>query len=212
MIKNFYLFLEGIDFEGNFTPLYHITYRLDKILETDSLVPGNPSRGPKGICLTRSKYFEHNGIQIRLILNRELLLRDGYQIYPLDEWALSSPEIGTDNKRKHVTNRKDWVNRNSIKRHFGKSNFPSLLSGQRPISHGPSKFISSNKSRGLEVEYEERILKIVKNLGRYIYAINFVDSEVYNLSKKVVVDYLKKYPNIKILIGKFRFKELNINS
>lgn len=44
--------IEGIDFEGNFTPLYHTTYYIKDIIRTDSLKPDKPSRRPKGICLT----------------------------------------------------------------------------------------------------------------------------------------------------------------
>lgn len=213
---------EGIDFEGNFTPLYHITYRLSEILKADSLIPGNPIRGPKGICFTRSKYFSHGGLSIRLILNRELLLRDGYRIYPLDEWALSRPkDIKTGKEAtwpykgsEHVTKRSEWVNKSAIKSHqMGKSNFNALKSGKRPISHNIKGL--PNKSSGLEVEYEERILTPVKNLGKYIYAINFVTPDFYTKSnypidklRDTIMSYIEKYPHIKILTGLHRFEEI----
>jgi len=204
---------EGVDFKENFTPLYHITSfsSLEVILKTDLLKASNVSRGPRGICLTRSKFFEHGGFSCRLILNYEKLKLDGYRTYPLDEWALSPPKFDNGN-RIYPTNRKDWMNKDlKNKKHFGKSNFSKLIGGQRPISHN-IKGLPNDKESGLEVEYEERILKDIKNLGKYIYGINFV--EFINRNKDyyydAVKEYLQKYPHIKIFKGQFFLKEVTL--
>jgi hypothetical protein len=210
---------EGIDFEGNFTPLYHITGYIREIIKDDTLKPGRPSRGPKGICLTRSKYFSHSatghGSAPRIILNREALLQDGYKIYPLDEWTLKRPENLSDKTKViHPDTRDKWINKEAIKNHMGKSQFPALKAGKRPISHNIEGL--PDKSRGLEVEYEERILTDVKNLGKYIYAFNFATEDQYTQNRwsgepsyKETIDlYKSKYPHIKVLIGLTRFKEV----
>ncbi len=213
IIKSFVEWLnEGVDFKDNFTPLYHITrfYGLEKILETDLLKHGNPARGPKGICLTRSKFFEHAGVECRLILNYEKLKLDGYRSYPLDEWALSSPKGDPNGNRIYSTNRKEWVNKDSIGRfHMGKSNFSNI--SKRPISHN-IKGLSKDKNNGLEVEYEERILKDIKNLGKYIHGINLVGKPIKYQSTvyKTIKEYLQIYPHIKIYTGQFFLKEVNI--
>ena len=214
---------EELYFEGNFTPLYHITRSLRDIIKDDMLKIGRPARGPRGICLTRSKYFSHSGAghgaSPRIILNREALLRDGYRIYPLDEWSLTRPESATGKgtlNRVYPQTRDKWVNKDVIKRfHMGKSQFPALKSGKRPISHN-IEGLPNDKHSGLEVEYEERILTDVKNLGKYIYAFNFENEEQYTQhrwsgepSYKELIDlYKAKYPHIKVLLGLTHFKEV----
>lgn len=215
MILSFLDFISeefGIDFEGNFTPLYHITGSLNKILDDDMLKFGQPSRGPRGLCFTRSKYYSHGGMTPtpRLILNRELLVMDGYRSYPIDEWILKSKPGGIESDT-WVTER-PWSDKSLIQRlkgkvHFGKSQFPNLQSGKRPIHHNIKKLPKDVRS-GLEVEYEERILKEITNLGKYIYAINFKDEKQYEIYKIWVDKYLLKYPHIKILLGLHRFKEV----
>ena len=208
------------------------------IIKDDTLKPGRPTRGPRGICLTRSKYFSHGGIghgtSPRILLNREALLQDGYKIYPLDEWTLNRREespiprsgIYHQDKLKPTPPfpRDKWVNKSILKKkgtrnhHFGKSQFPALLSGKRPISHN-IEGLPNDKRRGLEVEYEERILTDVKNLGKYIYAFNFENEDQYKsvpyylgrsgVSYKEMIDlYKAKYPHIKVLIGLTRFTEI----
>lgn len=205
MIKLFSDWLnEGVDFKDNFTPLYHITrlYNLNKILSSDELKIGNPARGPRGICVTRSKFFEHDGNleDCRLILNYEELKRSGYRSYPLDEWSLARKVSGV-----YPTKRKDWINKDALSMHLGKSNFDKLKSGQRPISHNISS-LKKGKSGGLEVEYEERILKDIKNLGRFIYGINLLRN-INDQEYSSIKEYLNKYPHIKIFSGKFFLKE-----
>lgn len=91
-----WLIKEGVDYKGNIHPLYHSTSTssIEEILKDDTLsVSTHVARGPLGICLTRSKLYQLDGnlggiYNYRLILDRDLLLKDGYKSYPLDEWAL----------------------------------------------------------------------------------------------------------------------------
>lgn len=207
--------LEGVDFKDNFTPLYHLTPRLVEILQGDTLkISGKQSRGPAGICVTRSKFFEHDDnldtsfISCRIILNYELLKRHGYKTYPVDEWSLN----------KNPKSREEWLNKSlNKKKHLGKSYFPAIKKGIRKISHNiPSLPDKYSPDIGLEVEFEERILKEIKNLGRFIYGINFINMNAikkfidYSTNKNLLVNYLEKYPHIKIYIGKFFLKEIKI--
>ena len=212
--------LEEVSLGSDFTPLYHITYALPEILKTDELKIGRPGRGPRGCSVSRSKYFTHgtsskmsHGGFPRLILNRELLVKDGYRSHPIDEWALKKPEGGFMSKDPKWVTKKPWADPDIIKKfkdrtHFGKSQFPNLVSGNRPISHNITG-LTTDKTRGLEVEYEERILKNVKNLGKYIHAINLFDENQVERYSEEIKKYLKKYPKIKVLLGN-DFKEASI--
>ena len=213
--------LEEAFLGSDFTPLYHITYALPEILKDDELKIGRPSRGPRGTSVSRSRYYTHgtsskmsHGGFPRLILNRELLTKDGYQSHPIDEWSLKKPEGGFMSQNPKWVIKKPWSDPDMIKKfkgrtHFGKSQFPNLVSGKRPISHNITG-LTTDKTRGLEVEYEERILKNVKNLGKYIYAINLYDDNQVERYSEEIREYLKKYPKIKVLLGN-DFKETSIS-
>jgi hypothetical protein len=129
--------------------------------------------------------------------------RDGYKFYPIDEWSL----------KKNPTNRIDWFNRGEVKiKNLGKAILPEIKSGKRFLRHNID---SLPKSGMLEFEYEERILKEVTNLGKYIHAINFWDNlefERYFLyrtsEKELFYEYINKYKDIKILLGYDRFVDI----
>ena len=195
---------EGVDFKDNRHPLYHATFSLGKILKEDILkISPKVSRGPIGVCLTRSKLYGLDGnlgssIYYRLILDRDKLLIDGYRSYPLDEWAL----------KKNPKNRTEWVEKDSISRkNFSKSNFDKITNGPRYTPHGNGIIKNKDINATLEVEFEERILKDIKNLHKYIYGINILSLENDNY-KKEIMEYIKKYPYIKIYTGKFFLKEI----
>ena len=211
-IETWEIFKEGIDFEGNFTPLYNICskFYLDEILAKDKIIIGKSiAKGPKGICVSRSKYFSHDrkhGFELRFILNKELLKKHGYNSYPVDEWKLS--KLPNDkNIDYYIKNRKYWSNPHTGNIHAGKSNFEMTKNGKRPV-HNNLGLPTPGKSYGLEVEYEERILKSIKGVGRFIYAINFDSIDTLEQYKPNLRYYLKDYPNIKILIGETRFKDV----
>jgi hypothetical protein len=217
---------EGVDFKENFTPLYHITSFLDTIIESDMLKVGRPSRGPRGVCVTRSKFFEDPYGDWRIILNAEELRKHGYRSYPLDEWALSEPTVNPpDDKttqdwhplppkpdKKWVTRRQDWPNRSAIRyNQMGKSNFGAIH--LRPISHRISTLSHVDKSKGLEVEYEERIIKDIVRVGRFIHGINQIshgDEWKWSKLQGLLTMYLTKYPHIKFYTGRSFLKEVDM--
>lgn len=188
MIKKFNDFvLEELAYlSGHRQPLYHFTYRLKAVLETDMLKMGNPTRGAfgknKSISVTRNPDFSDAG-HIFLELDYTKLYNDGYKALPVDEWAW-----GTDAKPSHrnpsrVTNKVT---------NYGKSQFPEVLSGRRGTKHGTN---IPHKVGILETEFEERFLTDIKDLGKYIISINFPSTENYT---EVLRTYLKKYPHIKV--------------
>jgi hypothetical protein len=188
IIKKFDDFLNEAYLKGGRQPLYHYTFlgRLPSIIESDTLKMGNPARprDSKAICVTRNPYFSHDGAELecRIVLDYDRLKNDGYRSYPFDE-------IGT------VT--KDTKNMNYIK-----SNFPSVKQGKRTIQHGLDLPKIGN---GLEVEFEERIYRNVKNIGKYIISIDF--SNKSNLLRLSELDkYLEEYPHIRIKIFDKKYK------
>jgi len=200
-----WLIEEGVDFKDNIHPLYHVTSSLRNILKEDILkISSFVSRGPIGICLTRSKLYGLDGnlgniYNYRIILDRDLLLKDGYRSYPLDEWAL----------KKNPKNRTEWVEKDSIKRkNFSKSNFDKITNGPRYTPNGEGILKNKDQTSTLEVEFEERILKDIKNLHKYIYGINILSLEKDEY-KKDIMEYIQKYPYIKIYTGKFFLKEVS---
>lgn len=207
MIKKFWQFInEGVDFKDNFTPIYHLTNILEAILKTDTLKASSKGRGPFGISLTRSKFFwndqEEGSYYCRLILNYELLKQDGYKFYPIDEWAL----IGGIKQPLPPGTKKPWWANHIKGRQFGKSNFSHFQSGKRGTIHGIETL---PKDIHLSYEYEERILKDIKNLGKYIYGIN-----ILSFAKKytdVILEYLQKYPHIKLYTGTRFLKEVSLD-
>lgn len=207
MIKSFKEFInEGVDFKDHFTPLYHFTSFLDWIMETDTLKASKKGRGPFGISLTRSKFFwndsKEGSYSSRLILNYELLKQDGYKSYPIDEWALK----GDLNNSLPPGTKKPWWAEHIKGRQFGKSNFSHFKSGKRGTAHGIE---SLPKDIFFEWEFEERILKDIKPLGKYIYGINILNTS--NLNTKILQEYLKKYPHIKLYTGTRFLKEVSLD-
>jgi len=64
----------------------------------------------------------------------------------------------------------------------------------------------------MEVEFEERIFKDIKDLGKYILYLDITyQKDMYN---PIVIQYLKKYPHIKLrLMDKklpHKVKEINV--
>ena len=135
-----------------------------------------PSAGKDAICFTRSSYFEEHSKEVRLVLDSDLLKRGGYRIYPYDELAQASSS-GNDLKgytkvNPHYPGRKTIHNLNidqDFKGFYG----------------------------GLEWEYEERCLKDIKNLGKYIIAIDITKSALDSKYKEIK-KYLDKYPHIEL--------------
>lgn len=185
IIKKFDDFVNESYLKGGRAPLYHFTslYRLLSILKDDELRTSNPSMQSHGmdksISLTRSIYYSDRSSGVCFEFDVDRLLRDGYKIYPVDEWAW---EDGKPNK-------------SAIKGYnFNKSNFTEVKSGRRGTKHG----LDLPKIPILETEFEERIYKNVKNLGNYIISIYLEYTNLDNSTIDNLRLYLDKYPHIKI--------------
>ena len=189
-MKSFMEFTNESYLSGSRAPIYHYTgvYRIVSIIKSDELRMGNPCRpkGSKAICLTRSPYFTHDGgasNDPRLVLDIDKLRNDGYISYPFDE-------IGSEFVKK---NRRSGTPNSKEEKNFIKSNFQSIKSGQRNVNHGLNL---PKVGSGMEVELEERIYKDIKNIGKYIISIEFVDDPIRIYPE--LSNYLKKYTDIKI--------------
>jgi len=183
-IKKFLDFITESYLEGSRQPLYHLTYRLVYILDSDLLKCGKPSRATHGkdksISVTRNIDFSHDGALVSEIieLDADKLMRAGIRPYPADE-------IGS-------------VTKNNKTRNFSKSNFDEVKSGKRGTKHG----LDLPTDPVLETEFEERIFQDIPNLGRYMMSINLQrPNSNRNRALEVeskISEYLKKYPHIKV--------------
>ncbi len=194
-IKNFYDFTNEAYLEGGRAPIYHFTYshKLPNILADDELKTSKPSRQSHGhdksISLTRNiDYFEKSGFCFELDADKLRIF--GYKIYPVDEWAWKEGKPNLDAIRRF---------------NFCKSNFAEVKSGKRGTKHK----LDLPKDPILETEFEERIYKNIKNLGKYILKIYIS----YDINDKYLKDYLRKYPHIrvyKILNNNIRFGAIDV--
>jgi hypothetical protein len=182
IIKKFIEFIDESYLSGSRQPLYHITSRLQAILVTDLLKCGRPSRASQGndksISLTRNIDFTHTDDDI-IELDNDKLRKYGIKSYPVDEWAWK------DGKRYHDIS----------KYNFSKSNFKEVKAGRRGTKHN----LNLPKEPILETEFEERIYQDIPNLGKYLISLNFT-RELNIDQNRIVSDYLKKYPHIKIYL------------
>jgi len=185
-IKKFIDFVNESYLRGGRQPVFHFTskYGLRGILGEDILKTSKASRGTHGkeksISLTRSIDYSDSRLDFCIELDSDLLLKDGYKLYPVDEWAWKEGK----------------PNISAIKNHnFIKSNFPAIKSGKRGTKHG----LDLPKNPILETEFEERIYKDVKNIGKYI--INIYVGKGFDDFQETFSKYLQKYPHIEIYDG-----------
>ena len=181
MIINFEKFNESY-LNGGRQPLFHHTYRLEKILETDMLKTSLSADKEKSISFTRSNYFTESSNIARLVLDADKLKDDGYNIYPYYE-------VGNFLSKNKDKNPKKLLN----KYKFYTKNNPNLKF--RKIV-GNTKHIGDSGYE-LEHEYEERCYESITDLGKYIIAID-IDMNYFEVYISHIKKYLKKYPHIKI--------------
>jgi hypothetical protein len=191
-IKKFEDFINEAYLKGGRQPVYHFTSSsgLLGIIKSDELKTSKPARQSHGydksISLTRNIDYSDSRNDFCLELDSDSLLRDGYRIYPVDEisWKEGKP------------------NKLAIKNfNFIKSNFLDVKSGKRGTKHG----LKLPKNPILETEFEERIYKNVKGVGKYILRI-ILNRDVLNTRigflnedlRDILVDYLNKYPHVRI--------------
>lgn len=190
IIKRFIDFINEAYLKGGRQPLYHYTRvsHLYNILETNILKVSSVvrPRGTKGICLTRNPYFTHDGgtsTSPRIVLDIDKLRRNGYNSFPVDELGITGVKIG------HSGN-------------FTKSNIENIKSGKRTVHNNLD--LPKPGSNGLEVEFEERIYKDIKNIGKYILSIDVIKES--DLPKNLN-SYLEEYPDI--IINLYDIKKRN---
>lgn len=193
-IKKYIEFIEESYLSGHLQPLYHFTFNLYNVLSEDILKRSKPTRPSKksqiSISLTRNIDYTEADSGVFFELDANLLLIDGYKSYPVDEWALDPFDVGDD----------EVIGRKRLKTlHLGKSNMDSIKNGYRGTKHN----LNLPKDNDLEIEFEERIFKDIKNLGKYIISINMNKDVITNINKAVynggdnnLKDYLVKYPHI----------------
>jgi hypothetical protein len=194
IINKFQYFIESY-LEGNRAPLYHFTKldKLNNILDDNELKPSAPAFGINGyrdnlnksISLTRFPGYSGNFTVCRITLDTNLLLRDGYKPRPIDEVGIAI--LKSKNKKN---------------KHYSKFNHKNLK-----YTHHNTQNVENIS--GLEQEYEERIYKSIKMVGKYITFIDFdfdttALSTLQNGRRSLVlrypniVNYIKKYPHIKV--------------
>lgn len=173
--------------------LYHITtsYRFKDIIKGDLLKVNEPAiqmynKPKKSISVTRSNNYtdEWRNVDIRIVLDNNKLYLHGYKSVPVDEVGVYKGY----GKGQNVYNfSKKW-------------NIDNLL---RKSKHNIDSIEKPSKS-GLELEFEERYFKNIKNLGKYIKFIDFSESEFERnkTNSNYLSEYLKEYPHIKIRIIK----------
>lgn len=185
IIKKYIEFIEESYLSGHLQPLYHFTDNLHIILKEDILKRSKPTRASKkspiSISLTRNMDYIEADYGYFLELDANLLLIDGYKSYPVDEWALDPDDIQDD----EVSGVKRLK-----KLHLGKSNFNSIKNSYRGTKHNLN--LPEVEEVDQEIEFEERIFKDIKNLGKYIISINIR----ININEDILKDYLQKYPHI----------------
>jgi hypothetical protein len=168
--------------------LYH-TIRNTKyakmVMDDDEIkIGGGVSRGPKGICMSRSiNWTNQLSNNFRFVLDSDLLIRGGYKPYPLQELiykCLHSTEV-------IIPNINVW-----------KGNLDWYKKSKRTTPHGVSNLPDHTKSV-METEFEERILKNIKNAGKYIVYIDFTSYPTGEVLDSLI-KYIEKYPHIKARI------------
>lgn len=177
MILSFNEFINESYLKSGRPLLYNYTNRLKDIMKSDMLKTSKPPAGDDAICFTRSVYFEEHSKPVRLVFDSDLLRIGGYKTYPIDEVGISASDT------KHL---KAYTKANP--------NFPV-----RKTTHRLKNFKQElvDFYGGLEWEYEERCYKDIKNLGKYLIAIDITKEELKR-NYEEIKKYLDKYPHIEI--------------
>ena len=157
--------------------LYHTMHTRDHfkmVFETDTMKPGLVARGPKGICFSRSINWTNQGANYyRIVLDSDLLRRDGYKIIPLQELAYKSRSTELIKSKQNV-----W--KGNIELYKKGRIHPHNINGLR-------------KDAVMETEFEERILEPITNVGKYILYIDIG-------SKSILPHYINPLLDIKVRI------------
>lgn len=183
LIKNFELFCESY-LSGSRQPLFHYTNSLKAIIETDTLKIQKPSfseDGVNSISLTRTEVYNDKSGGCRFVLDTDALIRDGYKPIPVDE-------VGIAAKMGNIKLKDELKKAAHIVRHTASN----IVFDDKNKKHP--------KFKRMEYDFEERIYKDIKNLGKYILYIDFYHQSYIDKYKKLLLGYKEKYPQIKFRI------------
>ena len=156
-----YLYLFEKYLESGYSPLYHYTPYLEKIIYDDILKMNQPYKGDKCVCVTRSPLYKYDGIgSKRIKLDQNKLRLDGYVPKSIDEFGY---QIRSLDRKYRVEN-------------------------------------DISPDNNTEWEYEERIYKNIKDVGKYIISIQLPNTQIHSIRNFIPIykEYLKKYPDIKL--------------
>ena len=170
--------------------LFHHTSDLNVILESDVLNVDNKWGDIPAISFTRCSYYsERTDYSERIVLDQNKMKIDGYKTTPYDIAKTYRKNNGNEAFKKRMLGYSK-VNPNTVGR---------FITNNLGIYGVYYKNISP-----LEWEYEERIFRKIKNLGKYIISIDILEN---HLKEYILIlkDYIDKYPHIEISI-------LNINN
>jgi len=175
MITKFEIFESYL--EGGRQPLYHYTssYRISEIFESDELKTSTAADLKISISFSRSLYYSDAG-DTRIVLDADKLKKDGYKIVPYDEVGTALVNSSSKKARKNLD---------------GYSKVNPTIPFKQIIGNNRIKYDIFS----LEWEYEERCFENIKNLGKYIIAID-IPKNRYNVED--FEKYLEKYPHIEI--------------
>jgi hypothetical protein len=138
-----------------------------------------PSQLPQSVKRIVIKNYIYIKNEICFVLNKDEMVRDEeYVIYPVDEVGMSGVDKGSS-------------------RNFGKGNFDVIKVGKRYVAHNLDL---PTHTRGYPVEFEERCDRDVYPLHKYLHKIIILSKNISNTERKMIDDYLIKYPHIQLEI------------
>jgi hypothetical protein len=166
--------------------LFHHTYisALKEIINHDVLRVNRTCDKVTSISFTRCSYYSDAYVE-RIVLDYNLLKIDGYNTTPYDEVTMNLRNHLDNDSFKIKTKGYSKVNPNT----FGRCINNKLN----------TKITHIGKTDPLEWEYEERIFKNIKNLGKYIISI---ETNIHHLKHLILPlkNYIDKYPHIEIIL------------
>lgn len=200
-ILKFFDYINESYLKGNLQPLYKYVYHINEIMKSDLLKISDVAAdynntNIKSMSLTRSIYYtmdDESLIYARLVLDMDKLKTDGYISKPYDEIGML------------IGKKKDYIH---------KKFYPKYSGNDQQVTRVVRNNVGYNTDLPftIETEYEERIFKDIKNIGKYIISIQYGDDR--NIKENIICEYLKKYPHIKIekydKKQRWKIKEINV--
>lgn len=173
--------------------LYHFTRStyIKSILKDDTLKISRTADDEQAICFTRSSYFQDHSSSIRIVLDSDLLKRYNYTAVPYDEIIKTISKDGT--KISDFDEFKGYSKSNP--KSYGRKTTHKISLKQDGFGH----MKGYGDLDGLEWEYEERVYKDIKNLGKCVVYLDLTEREL-NDNLELVKTYLDKYPHIEIVL------------